>query len=97
MRNTALIVGLAALALASTGCTRKYLVSDHFVPDKTKVVRHLLEPTGATDGGSAAGGAQLNNYYITVCDIKDGVASNCKQTLVMTNIMTYYQVVSGYY
>lgn len=90
--NFKTMIAVSALLFAG-GCAPKFLVSDYFVPQTNKVVRATVE-YGGTMGGDD--GQDLVNYYMQVCDLNDGRATNCKSTLVLDNVLTvdFYQ--SGY-
>jgi hypothetical protein len=87
--NRTLMLCVGAL-LFTSGCASKFLVADYFIPDTNKVVRSSIE-YGGTVGGDD--GAQVVNYYLQVCDLNNGKATNCKSTLILDNVLTvnFYQ------
>lgn len=79
------VFGMAVLALAASGCSSKFLIQDYFIPDTNKVVRASTEQTGQVGGGDDS--ASTVSYFLQVCDLTDGKATNCKQTLILSNVL----------
>lgn len=73
---------LAVLAF-SAGCSPKFLIADYFIPDTAKVVRATVAQSGLADQN----GNTTVNYYLQICDLNDGKATNCKSSLVLNNVV----------
>jgi len=84
MNRTTTMLGVAVLAF-SAGCSPKFLIQDYFIPDTAKVARASLEQTGQI--GSDENAQSVVNYYLQVCDLNNGKATNCKSTLVLNNVL----------
>ncbi|MFK7928362.1 MAG: hypothetical protein AB8H79_09235 [Myxococcota bacterium] len=84
--NRITLFGLAAVVLATAACSPKFLVRDYFIPDTAKVARETIEYTGSVGGDSNS--PDIMNFYIQVCDLNDGKATNCKSTMVLDNVLT---------
>ena len=91
MNKLSLILGASAVLLA--GCNPKVLVADYFIPDTAKVVRATLQADGMTGSGDSS--EATYSYAMQVCDLSDGVASNCKTTTVLTDILSFSTTPSG--
>lgn len=80
---TRLFVLTGAIALL-LGCTpKKLMLGESFVPSYEKTMRESIKTVSSNKETT------LNNYYIQVCDVNKGVASNCKTTLVLENVVNY--------
>jgi hypothetical protein len=75
------VLALGALLFAG-GCAPKFLIADYFIPQSDKTVRTSLK-----FAGSAGEDANLVHYYMQVCDLVDGKATNCKSTRVLENVL----------
>lgn len=76
---------LGALAF-STACKRpKVMVGDRILVGTDKVARTSVKEVTRANKGEAT----LSNYYIQICDINAGTATNCRTTLVLENITNY--------
>jgi len=84
--NRTTLLGLTAVVLGTAACSPKFLVRDYFIPDTSKVARETIEYAGSV--GSDDSSADVVNFYIQVCDLNDGKATNCKSTLVLDNVLT---------
>lgn len=84
--NRTTLLGLTAVVLGTAACSPKFLVRDYFIPDTAKVARETIEYAGSV--GSDDNSADVVNFYIQVCDLNDGKATNCKSTLVLDNVLT---------
>lgn len=83
-RLAAVALGLVALG----ACTpKKFMLDESFVPGAEKVARSSIKPVGSV--GSDKNKTVLSNYYIQICDVKGGQASNCKTNLILENITDY--------
>ncbi len=91
MNKLSLILGAGVVLLA--GCNPKVLVADYFIPDTAKVVRATLQVDGMTGTGENA--EATYSYAMQVCDLSDGVASNCKTTTVLNDILSFATTPSG--
>lgn len=83
MKLTPLWIG--ALLLLG-GCSPAFLVNAYHIPQTNKVAR--AQQVFAGDIGTGDSSVRLINYYVQVCDMADGKASNCKTTLVLDNVVT---------
>jgi hypothetical protein len=79
------LLACAALLVPLAGCSPKFLIADHFIPDTAKVVRTKIQFQGNMGGDS---GANVVSYIMQVCDLNDGRATNCKTTTVLDNVVT---------
>lgn len=88
--NRTVMLAVGAL-LFTSGCASKFLVSDYFIPDTNKAVRASIEYGGSV--GSGDNGSEVINYYLQVCDLNDGKATNCKSTMILDNVLSvnFYQ------
>jgi len=68
------------------GCSPAFLVNAYHIPQTTKVARAQQVYAGDIGGGDSS--VRLINYYVQVCDLADGKASNCQTTLVLDNVVT---------
>ncbi|TNE91395.1 MAG: hypothetical protein EP330_05355 [Deltaproteobacteria bacterium] len=86
---------LVGLALASSvACMpSKMMLSEGFVPGHDKTARASIKTVGSA--GSGDNKTLLSNYYIQICDVDNGVASNCRTNLILENV-TDYQVQTGW-
>lgn len=92
MNKLSLILGASAVLL--TGCSNpKFLVADYFIPDTAKVVRATLQVDQVIDVGNDT--VNTYAYAMQVCDLSDGVASNCKTTTVLSNVLGFRTNASG--
>lgn len=89
MNSTRVLIG-AALLLCS-GCTSRYLVNSYFVPQTDKVVRTQVALAGNIGG---ADGVDVVNYYMQVCTLNEGQATDCKTTMVLDSVLAinFHQV-----
>jgi len=78
---------LLSTALLGACANPKIMLADSFLPDTNKVIRESLKQAGSV--GSGDGATELTNYYVQICDVANGVESNCKTTLVLSNITNY--------
>ncbi len=76
------VLGVAALAF-SAGCRPNFLIGDYFIPDTNKVVRATQAQSGLADQD----GNTTVTYAMQICDLNDGKATNCKKTVVLTNVL----------
>lgn len=79
-------IGVALVLLS--GCQpRKYLIEDYFIPQTTQVARSqiLLPPVFNFRN-------ELGQYHVQVCDIQDGKATNCKTTVILTDLVTFQNI-----
>lgn len=81
---------LMAVLAFSAGCAPKFLVSDYFIPDTSKVVRTTISQSGLSNGEAAT-----INYFMQVCDLQDGKATNCKKTMILSNVLTVADTARG--
>lgn len=79
-------IALGALLLALGACQPAFLVNAYHIPQTTKVARAQQVYAGSIGSGDEA--VDLINYYLQVCDLDQGRATNCKTTLVLDNVVT---------
>ena len=77
---------IGALLLGLGGCQPAYLIGAYHIPQTTKVARAQQVFAGSVGSGDSA--VNLINYYVQVCDLDQGKATNCKTTLVLDNVVT---------
>lgn len=72
---------------------KKMMLNETFVPNAEKTARSSIKTSGSV--GSGDNKTVLNDYFIQICDVNNGIASNCKTNLILTNV-TDYQVQTGW-
>lgn len=76
-------LGLVVSTLLFLGaCSPRFLVDSYFIPQTDKIVRATKAKVGVMGGDS-----MTVNYYLQVCDINNGTATNCKSTLILDNVL----------
>jgi len=67
----------------------KIMLHDSFLPGTNKAARESIKLAGEL--GNDDNAVQLTNYYVQVCDVDGAEQTNCRTSLILSNI-TDYQV-----
>jgi hypothetical protein len=77
---------IGAALLLATGCANRFMITTYYIPQAAKVVRAQQALAGGF--GNSAGDADVVNYYMQICDLSEGQATNCKTSLVLDNVLS---------